>query len=324
MIFDNLGGAKLVGDYAGKWVNKNLGGKAKVALLTHEVQQTGRDRIHGAVAAIKKAAPGVQVVARHEGVLAADCLPVTQSILQAHPDINVIFCIADDGCLGAEQAFLQTKPSKARKDQMFIAGWDGSVACMKKIISGSVIRCHGSTRHRRHRRGVLRRDGERHRGQGQDPDQLPVRADLAVQPRSGAGADREVRKGVTDGAGQGRRHGGGAPFVLHARRQLASRLGAYQSGGLLVALIVLCAFFTTRSSNFLTHRTSTSSCCRSRSSASWPCRGRCSCSRGYVDLSVGSVAVLAVAVFGSLAKVDHQSSLRGRDRRDPGRCRPGG
>jgi ribose transport system substrate-binding protein len=144
VIFDNLGGAKLVGDYAGKWVNKTLGGKAKIALLTHEVQQTGRDRIHGAVAAIKKVAPGVQVVARHEGVLAADCLPVTQSILQAHPDINVIFCIADDGCLGAEQAFLQTKPSAARKAQMFIAGWDGSVAAMKKVVSGSVIRATGA------------------------------------------------------------------------------------------------------------------------------------------------------------------------------------
>jgi ribose transport system substrate-binding protein len=144
VIFDNLGGAKLVGDYAGKWVNKNLGGKAKIALLTHEIQQTGRDRIHGAVAAIKKTAPGVQVVARHEGVLAADCLPATQSILQAHPDINVIFCIADDGCLGAEQAFLQTKPSKERKDQMFIAGWDGAVPVMKKIISGSVIRATGA------------------------------------------------------------------------------------------------------------------------------------------------------------------------------------
>jgi ABC-type sugar transport system substrate-binding protein len=144
VIFDNLGGAKLVGDYAGKWVNKTLGGKAKIALLTHEVQQTGRDRIHGAVAAIKKVAPGVQVVARHEGVLAADCLPVTQSILQAHPDINVIFCIADDGCLGAEQAFLQTKPSAARKAQMFIAGWDGSVAAMKKVVSGSTIRAVGA------------------------------------------------------------------------------------------------------------------------------------------------------------------------------------
>ena len=49
VIFDNLQGAKLVGTYAGQWVNRNLGGKAKVALLTHEIQQTGRDRIHGAV-----------------------------------------------------------------------------------------------------------------------------------------------------------------------------------------------------------------------------------------------------------------------------------
>ena len=94
-------------------MNKTLGGKAKVGLLTHEIQKTGRDRIHGAVAAIKKVAPKVQVVARHEGVLAAECYTVTQSMLQAHPDLNVIFCIADDGCLGAERAFMQTHPSKA-------------------------------------------------------------------------------------------------------------------------------------------------------------------------------------------------------------------
>jgi ribose transport system substrate-binding protein len=144
VIFDNLGGAKLVGDYAGKWVNKTLGGKAKVALLTHEVQKTGRDRIHGAVSAIQKVAPGVQIVARHEAVLAADALTVTQSMLQAHPDINVIFCIADDGCLGAERAFMQTKPSADRQKQMFIAGWDGSVPAIKKILAGSTIRATGA------------------------------------------------------------------------------------------------------------------------------------------------------------------------------------
>ena len=57
---------------------------------------------------------------------------------------------------------------------------------------------------------------------------------------------------MTDGAGQGRRHLA-APRSSFSGRQLASRLGAYQSGGLLAALILLCAFFTTRSSNFLTH-----------------------------------------------------------------------
>jgi ribose transport system substrate-binding protein len=144
VIFNNLQGAKLVGRNAGEWVNKNLGGKAKVALLTHEVQQTGRDRIHGAVQGLQEVAPGAQVVAKHEGVLAAEVLPVVQSMLQANPDLNVIFCIADDGCLGAEKAFLQTNPSKDRIAKMYIAGWDGATPVLEKVLQGGAIRATGA------------------------------------------------------------------------------------------------------------------------------------------------------------------------------------
>jgi ribose transport system substrate-binding protein len=144
VIFNNLQGAALVGADAGRWVNRTLGGKAKVALLTHEIQQTGRDRIHGGVKALKKVAPKAQVVAQHEGVLAAECLTVTQSLLQAHPDLNVILCIADDGALGAEKAFMQTHPSAARQKTMYIGGWDGSIPAMKAVIKGGVIRSTGA------------------------------------------------------------------------------------------------------------------------------------------------------------------------------------
>ncbi len=144
VIFNNLQGARLVGRNAGAWVNDNLGGKAKVALLTHEVQQTGRERIGGAVKALAEVAPGAEVVAKHEGVLAADVLPVVQSMLQANPDLNVILCIADDGCLGAEKAFLQTNPSQERIDQMYIAGWDGAVPVLEKILDGGPIRATGA------------------------------------------------------------------------------------------------------------------------------------------------------------------------------------
>jgi ribose transport system substrate-binding protein len=145
VIFNNLQGAHQVGKAAGQWVNSKLKGKAKVALLTHEIQKTGRDRIHGAVAAIKAVAPKVQIVARHEGVLAAECFTVFRSMLQAQPDINVVFCIADDGALGAERAFLQGQPSKERQDTMYIAGWDGAIPVMKKIVAGgSVIRATGA------------------------------------------------------------------------------------------------------------------------------------------------------------------------------------
>ncbi len=143
VIFNNLQGADLVGTYVGNWVKNTLGGKAKVALLTHEIQKTGRDRIHGAVAAMQKVAPGAKVVAKHEGVLAAQCLPVAQSMLQANSDLNVFICIADDGALGVERAFSQTHPSAARKKEMMIVGFDGTTPVFEKIVAGSAIRATG-------------------------------------------------------------------------------------------------------------------------------------------------------------------------------------
>jgi ribose transport system substrate-binding protein len=140
MIFDNAQAAQLDGIWLGHWINKHLHGKAKVGLLTHEVQETGRVRVHGAVTAMHKIAPGAKVVASHEGVLAAECLPAAQSMLQAHPDLNAFICIADDGALGVEKAFMQTHPSKARQRTMAIVGYDGSEPALEKLLAGSTIR----------------------------------------------------------------------------------------------------------------------------------------------------------------------------------------
>jgi ribose transport system substrate-binding protein len=144
VIFDNLQGAKLVGDYAGQWVNQNLGGKAEVALLTHQIQLTGKQRIDGSVAALQSVAPGAKVVAQHEGVLSPDTFPAFQSMLQAHPNINVVICIADEGCAGVEQAFLGTHPSAQRIKDMFICGFDGSGPVIKAIGTGGPIRATGA------------------------------------------------------------------------------------------------------------------------------------------------------------------------------------
>jgi len=144
VIFDNLQGAKLVGDYAGQWVNKNLGGQAQVGLLTHQIQLTGRQRIDGCVSALQSVAPGAQVVAQHEGVLSPDTFPAFQSMLQAHPDINVAICIADEGCDGVLRAFEATHPSAQRTTDMFICGFDGSGPTITAIESGGPIRATGA------------------------------------------------------------------------------------------------------------------------------------------------------------------------------------
>jgi ribose transport system substrate-binding protein len=144
VIFDNLGGAKLVGTYAGQWVNKNLAGKAQVALLTHQIQLTGKQRIDGSVQALQAVAPGAKVVAQHEGVLSPDTFPAFQSMLQAHPGIDVAICIADEGCDGVLRAFEATHPSAQRTKDMFICGFDGSGPVIKDIESGGPIRATGA------------------------------------------------------------------------------------------------------------------------------------------------------------------------------------
>jgi ribose transport system substrate-binding protein len=144
VIFDNLQGAKLVGNYAGQWVNQTLGGKAQVALLTHQVQLTGRQRVQGCLSAVQAIAPGAKVVAQHEGVLSPDTFPAFQSMLQAHPDINLVICIADEGCAGVQQAFMATHPSADRIKDMFICGFDGSGPVIQAVGTGGPIRATGA------------------------------------------------------------------------------------------------------------------------------------------------------------------------------------
>lgn len=144
VIFDNLQGARLVGQYAGKWVNQTLGGKAQVAMLTHDIQLTGRQRTQGCLSALQKVAPGAKLVAQHEGVLSPQTLPAFQSMLQAHPEINVVICIADEGCDGALQAFLETHPGAKRKQDMFICGFDGSAPVIKQVLDNTPVRATGA------------------------------------------------------------------------------------------------------------------------------------------------------------------------------------
>jgi ribose/xylose/arabinose/galactoside ABC-type transport system permease subunit/ABC-type branched-subunit amino acid transport system ATPase component len=101
----------------------------------------------------------------------------------------------------------------------------------------------------------------------------------------------------------------GAPRLLPAggARGVASRLAAYQSGGLLIALILLSLFFGTRSDNFWTSSNLKVVLLQVSVVGIVAIPGAMLVLCGYVDLSVGSVAVLAVAVFGHVSKVDHHS-----------------
>lgn|SRR6266566_3223347 len=97
VIFDNLQGAKLVGQYAGQWVNQTLGGKAQVALLTHQIQLTGKQRIEGCVSALQAVAPGAKVAdqssitggdpGRWRAVVETNVLGVAHSLRAVAPEM---------------------------------------------------------------------------------------------------------------------------------------------------------------------------------------------------------------------------------------------
>jgi len=139
--FDDIQGGKIVGEEAGKWINDKLGGSAEVAMLGDDTVETPRIRLDEAKKALAATCPGAKIVARQDGLLGPDALKATQSLLQAHPDVKVVLCAADDGALGASQAIGQ---SDVNKDEMFVAGWDGSRAAMQKVLDGDVIRAVGA------------------------------------------------------------------------------------------------------------------------------------------------------------------------------------
>jgi ribose transport system substrate-binding protein len=140
-VFDSVQGGEMVGEWVGNWITETLGGEAEIASLTADFHETGRQRIGGAEKKIAELAPNAKVVNRTEAVLAPEAFTATQSILQANPNVNVILCIADDGCLGAAQAFAATDRDP---NTVCIVGWDGSREVMKRIMEGGLIRATGA------------------------------------------------------------------------------------------------------------------------------------------------------------------------------------
>jgi ribose transport system permease protein len=86
-------------------------------------------------------------------------------------------------------------------------------------------------------------------------------------------------------------------------RRLVAGLGAYQSGSLLAALLALGAFFTLTSSNFLTSSNLKVVLLTVSVVGIVAVPQAMLLLSGFIDLSVGSVAVLATIVFGQMMRI---------------------
>jgi len=88
-----------------EYIQKKLGGKAKIAVLQYValLADVGPLRPNGFKSEIKKL-PGAQIVATQDAWLAPEAERVATDILNAHPDINVIWAANEGGTVGAVTA----------------------------------------------------------------------------------------------------------------------------------------------------------------------------------------------------------------------------
>ncbi len=135
---DQYAGAYMAGKAAGEWAVKNNGGKGKAALLDYPYFQNCRDRAKGYQEGLKAAAPDV------EWVTAVDCkatmegaLKTCEDILQAHPDINIMFGINGDSAKGAAAAYESAGADPAK---IFVAGFDADEGERKIIYEKGFIK----------------------------------------------------------------------------------------------------------------------------------------------------------------------------------------
>ncbi|MDY0289360.1 MAG: sugar ABC transporter substrate-binding protein [Sphaerochaeta sp.] len=127
----------LAGAEAGKFITKELGGVAKFALLAADCTPFVIPRTDGIRDGILSEAPKAILVARQDAFQTDVGMKVTESLLQAHPDLAVVGCLNDDGALGAYEAMSAAGKNPAK---VCITGTDGIKQALEKIKAGSMLR----------------------------------------------------------------------------------------------------------------------------------------------------------------------------------------
>lgn len=127
---DLVGSAKNVCDY----IIEKVGGSGKMAIIHGQKGTTPEvDRMKGCQQSID-ANPGIEVVAQQwSNIWSQDeGFQIMQNMLQANPDISVVFAQADALALGAAQAIKVTNPDHT----IIVGGFDGDTAALEALRDG--------------------------------------------------------------------------------------------------------------------------------------------------------------------------------------------
>ncbi|MBV9391117.1 MAG: substrate-binding domain-containing protein [Verrucomicrobia bacterium] len=117
-----------MGRYVADYVKNKMGGTAKIALIEIQKYEAGRQRRDGFVKEISQV-PGISIVAEQEGELPDPAANVVETILQGHPETQLLWAANEGGLVGA---ITGAKPS-AGKVKIF--GTDMSLQVANALLN---------------------------------------------------------------------------------------------------------------------------------------------------------------------------------------------
>jgi ribose transport system substrate-binding protein len=126
-----------IGHNAGKWMQTHYKGPVEVGIIDYPELPQIIDRAKGIQDGIKELYPEAVFVARASAPDPEKGMKAAETIMQAHPNIKVIACINDGGCLGAAEAVKAM--GKATPD-FAVFGADATDEALAKIKEGGIYR----------------------------------------------------------------------------------------------------------------------------------------------------------------------------------------
>ncbi|XUY28685.1 sugar ABC transporter substrate-binding protein [Agrobacterium sp. rho-8.1] len=117
-----------------KHILEKAGGKGKMVMIHGQKGTTPEvDRTKGCMEAVK-AYPDVKIVAEQWSNLWSqdEGFQIMQNMLQANPDVSIVFAQADGLALGAAQAIKVAKPTQT----ITLGGFDGDTAALEALKNG--------------------------------------------------------------------------------------------------------------------------------------------------------------------------------------------
>jgi ribose transport system substrate-binding protein len=119
-----------IGTNAANWINEKLKGEAEVLIIAQDNVESVKQRGNGVEETIKKLAPKAKIIARQTGDTPELAMKITETVLQAHPNLKVIAATNDSGGLGAFEAVIAA--NKATPD-FFVGGADATEQALAKM-----------------------------------------------------------------------------------------------------------------------------------------------------------------------------------------------